>query len=376
VLIKNGTLLNGEFRFMEADVLIEGETITEICKIGGAPDIDASGCYIIPGLIDTHIHGAMGKTYIDFDNDTSQMIAEFEAKHGTTSIVPALSAAPKEKLLKCIEYIKQCFSKDNENGAKMYGFHLEGPFFSPKYKGAHLPENIRNADPDELMEYIHASNGLLKIITLAPELPNGGETIKKAVENDVCVSIGHSDATYDRTCHAIALGARQGTHLFNAMRPMNHRDPGVVGGILFTDAKTELICDFFHVHKDVIKMVYDMKGSDRINMVTDAEVGTGLPDGVYEVNGRWLCVTGGKTYTEDGTIAGGTSCLIDGIRNLVSIGIPLEDACKMASKNPAETVGIYDKVGSLEKGKIADVVVLDKRELSVKHVIVRGKLLF
>ncbi|MDD4689659.1 MAG: N-acetylglucosamine-6-phosphate deacetylase [Eubacteriales bacterium] len=376
MIINNGTVLNHDFKFAKADIVVEDDKIRDIGSIGGNADIDATDCYVVPGFVDTHMHGAMGKSFIDFDDDTCSIVAEYEAKNGTTALVPALSATPKAKLLGCIEYMKACCTSENEKAAKIYGFHLEGPFFSEKYKGAHLPENIRNTDPYELMEYINASDNFLKIITLAPELPSADDTIIKAIEKGVCVSIGHSSASYEQALHALSLGASQGTHIFNAMSPLNHRDPGMVGAILLTDAKAELICDFFHIHKDIIKMVYNSKGSDRINIITDSELGTGLPDGEYMVNGRKIIVKDKKAYTDDGTIAGGTSCMIDGVRNLVSIGIPLEEACKMASKNPAQTIGEFDKIGSIKEGKIADLVVLDKKDLSIKNVIIRGKLLY
>ncbi len=158
------------------------------------------------------------------------------------------------------------------------------------------------------------------------------------------------------------------------MSPLHHREPGTVGALLESDARCELICDFFHVNPGAIKIVYKIKGADKINMITDDEMSTGLPDGKYLVNGRYLTVEDGKTYTEDGTIAGGTSCMLDGVKNLVSIGIPLEDALKMATKNPAETVGIYDRTGSITVGKTADMLILDD-ELNLKQVILRGKLL-
>ncbi len=375
MIIKNGTVLNHDFKFVDADIETKDEIILSVGKSGGDADIDASGCYVVPGFVDSHMHSAMGKTVIDFDDETYRTIAVFEAKNGTTSLVPAISAAPKKKLLGCIEFIKDCNQKTDADAAKIHGFHLEGPFFSEKYKGAHLPENIRDTDPEELSEYIKAGGSLFKTITLAPELPNADATIKLAVENGICVSIGHTNATYDEARHGIDVGASLGTHLFNAMSPLNHRNPGVVGAILFSDAKAEVICDFFHVHKDVVKMVYDLKGTDKINMITDSELGTGFPDGTYTVNGRTIIVTDRKTYTEDGTIAGGSTCLIDGVRNLVSIGIPLEDAVKMATKNPAETVGIFDKVGSIKEGKVADLVLLDKETLEIKNVVLRGKVL-
>ena len=374
MIIKGGKVLNDSFEFIDADIVINDEIIEKIGSADGDDVIDASGFYVVPGFIDTHMHSAVGKTFIDFDDETYEKITAFEAKNGTTSLVPAISAAPKAKLFKCIEYMKGLSEREDEGCAKVYGMHLEGPFFAEKYKGAHLPENIRDTDPDEFDEYVKAAGDCLKIITLAPELPNADEVIRHAVKAGVVVSIGHTNATYNQVCHAVELGATQATHLFNAMSPLNHRNPGTVGGILLSGAKPEIICDFFHVHKDVVKMVYDIKGADNINMITDSELGTGFADGEYEVNGRKIIIKNRETYTEDGTIAGGSTCMIDGVRNLVSVGIPLEDACKMASKNPAESVKIYDKVGSITEGKVADLVILDK-DLNIKRVILRGKAL-
>jgi len=374
MLITGGKVLNDEFKFIDADVLIKDDKIEKIGNIQGEVTINADGCFVVPGFIDTHMHAAVGKTFIDFDDDTYEKVASFEAKNGTTSLVPAISAAPKEKLLSCVEYMKECTKTEKDGCARIFGMHMEGPFFAEKYKGAHLPENIRDTDVNEFKEYVAAAEGCIKIITLAPELPGADDVIKEAVKENVCVSIGHTNATYEEALHAIEVGAAQGTHLFNAMSPMSHRAPGTVGAMLLSNARVELICDFFHVHKDVVKMVYDIKGADNINMITDSEVGTGFPDGEYQVNGRKIIIKDRKTYTSDGTIAGGTSCMIDGIRNLVSIGIPLEDACKMASKNPALTVGIYDKTGSLTAGKIADIVILDEN-YNIKNVILRGKII-
>lgn len=376
MVLKGGKVLNDEFRFVDMDVEVRAGEIYKLDKTITSDElIDVEGCYVVPGFIDTHMHGAMGKTFIDYEDDTYDKITEFEAKNGTTALVPAISAAPQEKLIKCVENMVKCCQIEKPGCARIYGIHLEGPFFSPKYKGAHLPENIRDTDVCEFKKYLDIAKGFLKIITLAPELPNADDVIKMAVENSVCVSVGHTDASFEQVIHAAELGAESGTHLFNAMHPMSHREPGTVGGILFSQMNPELICDFFHVNKEVVKMVYKLKGREKIHMITDSEVGTGMCDGEYIVNGRKLVIENKKTYTSDGTIAGGTSCMVDGVRNLVSIGIPLEDACMMATKNPAVRVGIYDKTGSITEGKSADIVVLDKN-LQIKHVILRGSLLY
>ena len=375
--IKNGFILNDSFQFIRADLEIENSKIASIGNCYEQGYLDATDCYVVPGFIDTHMHGAMGKTFIDFDDDTAEIIAKFEARNGTTSLVPTLSAARPEKLMTCVEHLCQCAEKQpNEDCATIRGMHLEGPFFSPYYQGAHLLENIRKPDVSELESLLKTGKGNVKILTMAPELPGADDVITLAVQNGVRVSTGHTNATFSEMQHSFSVGVTQGTHLFNAMRPLNHREPGTVGALLSEQGvRCELICDFVHVHPEVIQFVYHLKGKENINIITDSEVATGMPDGEYIVNGRKLIVENNRTITEDGTIAGGTSCMLDGVRNLVSIGIPLEDACMMASKNPALSVGIYQETGSLMPGKTADVLILDKK-LCLQHVLLRGKLLF
>ncbi len=373
MIIKNGMILNDEFKFINADVELCGDEIKSIRTIDGE-GIDATDCYVVPGFIDTHFHGAMNTEFLNPLPNAFDMVSTLMAKNGTTSIVPALSANPKEKMLGGIDYLLGFMGKEKDNNATILGVHLEGPFFSLNNKGAHLPENIRKPDVSEFMEYVERGKGKIKIITMAPEEDGADDVIRAAVKNNVTVSIGHTVATMDEVFHAVEVGATQGTHTFNAMKGLNHREPGTVGGILFSDAKAELICDFFHVHPKMIKMVYDLKGAEKINLVTDSVFANGMEDGEVIRGNRKYIIKDNHVFTEDGTISGSTICLIDAVRNLVSIGITLEEACMMASKNPAESVGEYGHYGSITAGKSADLVILDKN-LEIKHVILRGKLI-
>lgn len=367
MIIKNGLILNRDFEFEKNDIAFN-EKITAMGEQSADSFFDAADCYVVPGLVDTHFHAAVGETFIDFNEDTAKKISEFELKNGTTSMVPAISAAPEQKMIKAIEYI---LSKQGEYRC-IRGIHLEGPFFAPKFKGAHLPENIREPSVSEAERLLAAGKGAVRIITMAPELKDGFETVKYISDRNVTVSVGHSDATFQQAQKAFEYGATQTTHTFNAMSPFNHRAPGLAGAAMMSDVRCELICDFFHVCKEVVELMFKIKGADKINMITDSEVGTGMPDGDFTVNGRTLTVKDKKTYTEDGTIAGGTSVLLDGVRNVVSLGVPLEQAIKTATINPARSARIDGEVGSLEVGKSADILVLDK-SLKLKAVFASGR---
>ena len=318
------------------------------------------------------VGGAFGTIVTSLVNDIIMpIVGKFTAGMDFKALKIVLSAATEEKMLAATKNIVA--QSKNNHGTKLMGIHLEGPFFALKYKGAHLPKNIRLPDKAEFDRLFDAGEGMVKIITMAPELENGIEVIEHIVKKGVTVSVGHSNATLEQALTAFKVGATQTTHTFNAMSPLNHREPGVVGAAMISKETTcELICDFFHICPDVVKLLIDIKGADKVTMITDSELGTGLPDGEYTVNGRVITVTNKKTYTEDGTIAGGTSVLLDGVKNLVSIGIPLEQAVKMATKNGAVAAKIYDKVGSLDIDKDADILVLDKN-LNIKKVFINGK---
>ena len=375
MIIKNGKVLNADFRFEYIDILTDDAIIKKIASgLDGEDVIDAKNLLVLPGFIDTHFHGAVGKDFFMNGSEAYEAISEFEAQNGTTAIMPTLTSTPYEKTLKAIKHYAE--TKNNAPGAKYIGLHLEGPFLSTKRLGAMVGENVRKPSSEELGEYVKAGEGNIKVITIAPEIENAEETIAFALENGITVSMGHTDASFDDAEKGVLWGITRSTHTYNAMSPLTHREPNALGCALTNDnVDCELICDFFHIHPKVCKLTFDIKGSDRIIMITDSEVGAGLPDGEFiSAEGNKLIIKDRQTRLPDGTISGGSSCLIDGIKNMVSVGVRLEDAVKAATINPARSVGMDDRLGSLKVGKYADIVICDT-ELNIKYVIVDGKIL-
>ncbi|MDD4421713.1 MAG: N-acetylglucosamine-6-phosphate deacetylase, partial [Eubacteriales bacterium] len=328
--------------------------------------------YVIPGFIDTHIHGAYGSRFSDEKPDIDA-ITHFEATKGVTSIAATTSSASFDVLLCQFDEITAAI-KRGTRGAKIIGIHAEGPFLNVKKKGAMIAQNIIPPSIEKINLMLSHSKGYLKLITVAPEIKGQEECIRYCISKGIKISLGHTDATYEEAEKAVLWGATQSTHTFNAMRPYNHREPGVLGCVLTNPkVKCEMICDFVHIHPKTVELIYRLKGSDNINMVSDSghAAGTNLTE--FTVMGEKRFVKDGVVRLEDGTIAGSTKTLLEGVQNLVSIGIPLEQVSKMASLNPAKTLGIEGETGSISVGKYADITVLD-RHLQVKYTLVNGKI--
>ena len=371
MILKNGFVVCDDFSLRKTDILIENGKIAKIGNnLRGENELDFSEKYILPGFIDTHIHGAYGTRVNEPDFDLDKM-ASFEAGVGVTGL--ALTTTTNEISLVGEQVENIVKQKSEAKGAKVFGIHLEGPFICEKYKGAMNPEYIIAPDTQKLDVLIEKGKGLIKMITLAPENEGALEFIKYACERGVYVSLGHTNATYDEAKKAVEAGAKGATHTFNAMRVYNHREPGVLGAVLTDDrVKCEMICDHVHLHPVTMDIIYKLKGADKVSIISDSGHAAGCDMKEFTVDGITRYVVDGVIRLKDGTIAGSAKTMADGVRNLLLSGVPICEVSKMASKNPAETLGVYDKTGSIKEGKCADLVVLDG-EYNVVTVFVVGE---
>lgn len=326
--------------------------------------LDAESCYVIPGLVDIHFHGCAGHDFSDASPDGLASIAAYQLSQGVTSICPAsmtLSPETLQNICKCAEDFSH---KDGRNGSRLVGINLEGPFISNAKRGAQNPNYIRQADFSLLELLQDYAGGLVKLVTLAPETPGAIDFIRKVKQSelrDISISIGHTQSDYDTAKKAFACGADHVTHLFNAMPPFTHRAPGVIGAAFDTsDCFVEIICDGIHIAPSVIRAAFAMFGRERVVLISDSMRATGLSDGNYTLGGLNVQVNGTLATLEDGTLAGSVTNLIECMRCAVSMGIPLETAVQCATINPARSIHIDSDYGSLEVGKVADFLLLDK----------------
>ena len=376
MLLINAKILTEDWKFVSADLRVSNGKIADLgvdLPVDEDLVIDCNGGYLIPGLVETHFHGALGEDAHKPTENTLDAFSRFEVSRGITTFV-AGPGSVSDDAVKYFLHLSKTFMAQKPSGAKMAGIYLEGPFVSYTRRGGHAPELIQAPSADKLRCWQEMSGGTVLKTIVAPELEGAEEAIRTGVSCGMVVEIGHTSATYEQAMQAIEWGATLSTHTFNGMEPLNHREPGVLGAVLTDERVTcELIADFGHVAPAAVKLVYLAKGRDRVNLISDSMEAAGLGDGVYQhVDGRTLTVQNGLAKFENGTIAGSACSIMEGVRNLVSIDIPLEDAVKMASYNPAKTIGMANSIGSIAIGKCADLVLLDK-ELQVKKVWVDGE---
>lgn len=328
--------------------------------------------FVVPGFIDEHIHGAasvdfMDKSgYLNILNDT--------AKSGVTSLCATTTTHSVERIVEVLRSIRLYISKNFIMGSRIIGIHLEGPFISKEYKGAQLEEYIIEPSIDIFNEFINASQNNIKIITVEGK---NKEFIKYLKEKGITVSIGHSNATYNEVFDAIEYGVTSITHTYNGMSKVHHRDLGVVGAALLNDELyTELICDGIHVSKEAIMLLVKNKPLDKIVLITDSLRQKGLSDGIYFEDDQNIILKNNKVTLEDGTLAGSILSMNKAIKNIMDYtGVSLIDAVGFATANPAKNLGLFDKIGSISEGKLADFTVIDK-DVNVYMTIREGNIIY
>ncbi|MEV0806971.1 N-acetylglucosamine-6-phosphate deacetylase [Micromonospora sp. NPDC050200] len=345
-------------------VEISGDRITAVAEYPAKRD----GHWIVPGFVDMHTHGGGGHTFTTGDADAAREAAAFHLRHGTTTLLASLVSSPFDLM----RAATAAFAPLAREGV-LAGVHFEGPYLSAARCGAQNPEYLRDPATDELTELIELGAGAVRMVTLAPERAGALDAIKLLTSHGVVAAVGHTDATYDETRSAVAAGASVGTHLFNGMRPLHHREPGPVVALLDApNVVCELIADGVHLHDGMLTFATTTAGPERAALITDAMAAAGMPDGEYELGGQAVTVADGVArLARDGSIAGSTLTMDAALRHAVSAGIPIADAARMVATTPARAIGLGDRVGSLQVGLRADLVVLDD-ELNVVRVMRGG----
>ncbi len=378
MIIRNASVYTEDGRFLYKNIFIEGDCFVDSEeKVTDRTELDGTGCIAIPGLTDIHFHGCMGHDFCDGTREAIDTMAAYEASVGVTNIVPATMTLGEETLLNICKTARAYREEGiQDKRARLCGINMEGPFVSPSKKGAQNGDYIRKPDIAMYDRCNEASGHMVKLIAIAPETEGAMEFIEEK-HKEVVISLAHTAADYDTAIQAFEKGASHVTHLYNAMNPYTHRAPGLVGAAADTrKAEVELICDGVHIHPAAVRTTFKIFGDERIILISDSMMATGLENGDYSLGGQAVKVVGNLATLQDGTIAGSATNLMDCLRTAVlKMGIPLEAAVKCAAVNPAKSVGIYDQHGSITPGKAADVVLLTKENLALKQVILGGKVL-
>ncbi|MFT4416163.1 N-acetylglucosamine-6-phosphate deacetylase [Fredinandcohnia humi] len=332
---------------------------------------------LIPGMIDLHIHGAAGSDVMDAEPEALQTMAKALPREGTTSFLATTMTTSKADIEQALENIASYIPNQQPGDSEILGAHLEGPFLSPKRAGAQHPDNIIEPDIELFKKWQNASGDNIKLVTLAPERPGGLELTSYLKNNGVVASIGHSDAVYEEVEEAIRAGVTHATHLFNGMRGIHHREPGVAGAVLLHDEVTcEMIVDGIHIAPKMVTFAYKNKGPKGVILVTDAMRAKCLGAGTYDLGGQEVIVNEERAVLKDGTLAGSILKLNDAVRNMMEFSqCSLADIVQMTSGNPAKQIRVFDRKGSIKAGKDADVVVVNDK-LEVVMTFCRGKLAF
>lgn len=366
MIIKGGKVFQEDGSFLEQALYINDHRLVDKAEYqDDGKVIDAEGLLVLPGLVDIHSHGAAGEDFSDGNPEGLKKILQYEKCCGITSYCPTSMTFPKERLRQIFASIK---GAQTEEEAKVVGINMEGPFLDPAKKGAHVEEWIAAPDAAFVRELNQDVDGLVRLVTLAPNM-EGAEDFIKEMHEEVCISLGHTAADYDCASGAMKLGAHHVTHLYNAMQPFGHRAPGLIGAAMDDpECMVELICDGYHIHPSAIRAAFRLFGPERVILISDSMRATGMENGTYELGGQEVTVKDRKAVLKDGTLAGSATNLYGCMCKAVEFGIPLEQAIMAATANPARSIGIFDRVGSIRIGKQADLLLVSEN-LELKRVI-------
>ncbi|MGZ9931687.1 N-acetylglucosamine-6-phosphate deacetylase [Streptomyces sp. NC-S4] len=362
VVLPTGTVANGR-------VIVDGDRIAGSAH-EGARNVDLSGHWIVPGFVDIHNHGGGGASFTSGTAEDVLKGVRTHREHGTTTLVASTVTGDLDELARRAGLLAEL-----TQAGEIAGIHFEGPFINPCRKGAHKEDLLRDPDPAEVRKLIDAAHGAARMFTLATELPGGLDSVRLLAEHGVVAAIGHTDATYEQTRAAIDAGATVATHLFNAMPPLAHREPGPIAALLEDERITvELINDGTHLHPAALELAFHHAGAHRVALITDAMDAAGFGDGTYHLGPLEVEVKHGVArLVEGGSIAGSTLTLDTAFKRSVTLDkLPVESVVQAISANPAKLIGLYDEIGSLEPGKYADLVVLDAA-FDIKGVMRRGE---
>ncbi|HVO75957.1 MAG TPA: N-acetylglucosamine-6-phosphate deacetylase [Ignavibacteriaceae bacterium] len=370
------------FRIVNKGTLtIEGNKISGLLKSADSNSlleykiIDVSGKIISPGFSDLLVHGGSGFGFSDDLGESIEKIGSYFLKHGSTTILASLFAKPEKLLLRDLKRLAGFIEEHPDSNIK--GIHMEGPYLNKKFKGAMNENYLWKPGLDSWKKIWEASRGFIRIMTIAPEIPGALRVMQEAAKCGVVLSIGHSMASYDEVEDAIDNGAAHVTHIFNAMQPFHHRNPGIIlGSLLHNELKIELIADTLHVHPAVMQLLLKLKGANGIILVSDSIRAGGMHEGEYEFADQKIFLKGKKAYLKDGTLAGSTLTLNLAVKNMVEeAGAKITEAVRMASLNGLKVLGLSHKKGILAAGKDADIVVFNEN-YEVEMTILNGKIVY
>ncbi|MDQ0339333.1 N-acetylglucosamine-6-phosphate deacetylase [Caldalkalibacillus uzonensis] len=383
MVISGGTIVTGEKVIHDGHVIVEGDKIAAVSdtpygeaetsvKVIHLNDSD----FLFPGFIDVHIHGVAGADVMDGTREALQTIAQALPAEGTTSFLATTITQSDDAISQAVQNVHQ-YMNDPAPGAEVLGIHLEGPFISERHPGAQPKGHIVPPCVETFAKWEKLSGEKIRLVTLAPEEDEGLALVKYLKGRGVIISVGHSHATYAQVSQAVQYGLSHAAHLFNAMRPLHHREPGVVGAVfLHPDITAEIIFDHVHVKQEVVQLAYNIKGPEKMILITDAIRAKGLGDGAYDLGGQTVTVKENRALLADGTLAGSMLKMNEAVRHASRLnGCDLVDLVKLSSLNAAHKLGIAHRKGSIAPGKDADLVVLDQ-DFNVQQTICRGQLIY